>query len=70
MDRPARDSAADAHSLAMAQCICLRPTSWDPTGLSFCLRHVSRTLTTAVYKLNWDTSPYGEDTQDGVSLAL
>ena len=70
MDRPARDSAADAHSLARAQRICLCPTSRDPTGLSFRLRHVSRTLTTALYELNWDTSLYGQDTQDGGSLAL
>ena len=36
MDRPARDSAPDAHSLARAWYICLCPTFRDPTGLDVC----------------------------------
>ena len=56
MDRLARDSATDAHSLARACYVCLCPTFWDSTGLGVCLPQVPCAPVTALLRLNCGTS--------------
>lgn len=59
------DAIAESWSqgIPLASCPCPLPcvaliTSWEPTDLGFCLQPGPCTLTTALHRLKWDTSPH------------